>query len=396
MAFPKIMTNKKRKVDELANILPEELFNILPESRMYTQLQALERRIDATIYRKKLHVREAMNEYPKVFMSLMTTMSYSITSSSGDKGDDKYLCLRIYGAVIDPVSCAKVSPPEFEGFCQFFSKISVVLEGNVFPEDERIIEWIKTPENSNANGIEIKRKLPAALDTTAVVARIFFHLDHCPKKFKCSQVMSPLEEFLGINFQACTKSDLLRSLWQYIKTRKLVDSSNPVEIQCDEVFQQVFSCKTILFCDLSSKVQDLLVPAVPDEVSFNIDLERASGSENLNITVEAQSSLDTEFAGWYERVPSSVQEIEALDTSIRKSIDQIQLHKRRYEFLKSFSENPVEMVQYMVANQTRDLHMLSEADRLLEAQRSSSYYHHTGNWIPVAVEKYLEGSSSSK
>lgn len=64
---------------------------------------------------------------------------------------------------------------------------------------------------------------------------------------------------------------------------------------------------------------------------------------------------------------------------------------KRFDFLKAFSEDPVEMINYLVANQSRDVHLLSVAERLAEAQKSTSYYHHTGECLPFAVEKYLQG-----
>jgi len=399
MAFPRIVANKKRKIGDLAQILPEDVFGILPESRTFCQLQTLEKRIDATIARKKLSAREALSEYPPLFLDLATTISYSLTCSSSDFGSasakdkkekEQFLCLRIYGTIVDPETRTKVSPEDFQGFCQFFTKISVLFDEGVFAEGENLVEWIKTEETSSANGIEIKRRLAQGLDKEQISARVFFHLDHNPQQYTCSSQLTPLEQFFGIDFKSTTRFSLLRCLWQYIKTRNLMDPSSPLLIQCDEVLQSVFKCEQMYISDIMPKLEEMLEPCKPHEITYCMRIDEQKGSQSLNMTVDTQTGTDSQFAGWYEKVPSYSQEIGALDESIKRSIDQIQLHKRRFEFLNAFQENPVEMVEYLVANQTRDLHMLSEGDRLLEAQKSTSYYHHTGEWLSIAIQKYLD------
>lgn len=310
---------------DLSHALPQELLVMLPESRMLTQLQTLERRIDSTILKKKARARDSLAEYPSMLLNIATTVSFSVTTASASpegklkaafSQKDRYLCLRIYGAIVDPETEGKVDSDEFEGFCQFFKRIVVVFEKDVFPKGEDVIEWVKTDGNCDANGLEIKRKIPSSFKAKNVSARIFFVVDHYPEKFCCSETLDPLESFFGLDFKAVTRSALLRSLWQYIKTRSLLDSDSPLIIHCDEVLQSVFSCDQMFISDIVPKLQDMLEPCQPIEMSFDMVLADETGAQSLDITVEAQAPVDSNFAGWYEKLPDYGSEITQLNESV--------------------------------------------------------------------------------
>ncbi|CAG8481018.1 12766_t:CDS:2 [Racocetra fulgida] len=169
---------RKRTIPETAtmNTMNTQLDTLVPESRLYTELQEFERKLDSTIVRKKLEITESL---PKPMKRT----------------------LRVF---ISNTSCNQQPVQEVEG--------NEIDYGSNIPAWTLKIEGRLLDVNADdVDGFEIKRKGDSNLK-----AKIFLNLDQQPPRYKLSP---ELESILDI--QEETKPGIIMALWQYIKVYNL-------------------------------------------------------------------------------------------------------------------------------------------------------------------------------
>jgi hypothetical protein len=94
--------SKKRKAEELAQPLPEDLYQIFAESQHYTSLVRFENRLDAILARKRLEVEDALQGVTSLARTLTAVVTHSVSESKMASGQtSKYLCLKVYGAILE-------------------------------------------------------------------------------------------------------------------------------------------------------------------------------------------------------------------------------------------------------------------------------------------------------
>jgi SWI/SNF-related matrix-associated actin-dependent regulator of chromatin subfamily D len=189
---------------------------------------------------------------------------------------------------------------------------------------------------------------------------------------------------------------VIRALWTYIKFHRLIDTQNPVYINFNEPLEEAFGVKKLLMSDLQKRVQEMLVPADPIEITHKITFSEETGEPQVyDLSIEVPEVVPSHFTGWFERVPGSYcDEVKELNQRSRQIIERIHKHKRRLEVLRAFSQNPIEVMRTLLANQCRDLKLMSEADAIEEAQRGASYYRSNSNWVAEAVDRVFDEATA--
>lgn len=126
-------TSKKKK--KLADkILPQKVRDLVPESQAYMDLLAFERKLDATIMRKRLDIQEAlkrpMKQKRKLRIFISNTFYPSRESTETDEGVVASWELRVEGRLLDDsrndpnkVNCCKIILilGKNDGICGFFA-----------------------------------------------------------------------------------------------------------------------------------------------------------------------------------------------------------------------------------------------------------------------------------
>ncbi|CAI2166789.1 20387_t:CDS:2 [Funneliformis geosporum] len=143
-------SKKKRAVER--NI-PEKLNAIVPESRLYTELQEFERRLDTTISRKRLEIQETISKPMRVKRTLRvfisnTAINQNPVQRETDENELEYCdantpawILRIEGRLLDLPNATKSTKAPPRKFSSFFK--SIIVELNRDPEmypDGNLIE----------------------------------------------------------------------------------------------------------------------------------------------------------------------------------------------------------------------------------------------------------------
>jgi SWI/SNF-related matrix-associated actin-dependent regulator of chromatin subfamily D len=374
----KLMPASRRRKRELPEKqASEKVAAILPESALYTQLLDFEAQVDAALAKRKVDVQEAIRCPPHVQKTLRIYVFNTFSNHAKVDLEDKTAkesswSLKIIGRVLEDGSDSvsgilQRSTPLDLKFSDFFKKITICLDQNLYPENH-IIVWDSARSPKQQDGFEVKRK--GDKEFTAVIK---IDLKDSPEKF---MVPAPLSKLLGIEVE--TRPRIIASLWHYVKTMRLQCPDEPSFFICDPSLQRVFGEEKMEFTKAAQKLLKHLSKPKPIYLEHNIKLsgDCPAGTACYDIQVDLPIPLHKEMSAFSARNSGESQkEIEACDEMISSNLKKIQEHRRRHAFFLSFSQSPAEFINAMISSQSKDLKLVvGEASHNSEKEQPSECY----------------------
>eukprot|EP00041_Stephanoeca_diplocostata_P014701 m.276548 g.276548 ORF g.276548 m.276548 type:complete len:273 (+) comp19767_c0_seq1:303-1121(+) len=190
----------------------------ITESVQYQSLREVEKRLDATIARKRTQINDALNPSPKITRVLR--LWFTVTKGGDDdNGADPSWALRIEGKLMDAEAMRyearhkrKLSSCLSNLFIQLAPTESVGTNGN-----DSTYEWKKGLDDAaECDGFEITGE-----GTESMTATVLLTLHSHPTKF---QLQRRLAKLLGMH--TGTESDVTTALWRYIQQKGRIGQSD--------------------------------------------------------------------------------------------------------------------------------------------------------------------------
>ncbi|XP_055373991.1 brahma-associated protein of 60 kDa [Condylostylus longicornis] len=373
------LPKKKKKLAD--KILPQKVRDLVPESQAYMDLLTFERKLDATIMRKRLDIQEALKRPMKQKRKLRIFISN--TFYPGKDGDNESSDgavasweLRVEGRLLED---NKGDPNKIKRkFSSFFKSLVIELDKELYGPDNHLVEWHRTHTTQETDGFQVKRPGDRNVRCT-----ILLLLDYQPLQFKLDPRLARL---LGVHTQ--TRPVIISALWQYIKTHKLQDAHEREYINCDKYLEQIFGCAKMKFAEIPQRLNPLLHP--PDPIVINHFIE--SGTENnkqtacYDIDVEVDDTLKNQMNNFLMSTASQ-QEIQGLDGKIHETVETINQLKTNREFFLSFAKDPQKFIHRWIVSQTRDLKTMTDVVGNPEEERRAEFYYQP--WTQEAVSRYF-------
>ncbi|KAB7494973.1 Brahma-associated protein [Armadillidium nasatum] len=356
---------KKKKLAE--KILPQKVRDLVPESQAYMDLLAFERKLDATIMRKRLDIQEALKRPQKVKKKLRIFISntfYPARGESGNENEDASVAsweLRVEGRLLEDTK-----------------SLVIELDKELYGPDNHLVEWHRTLTTQETDGFQVKRPGDKNVRCT-----ILLLLDYQPHQFKLDPRLARL---LGVHTQ--TKPVIITALWQYIKTHKLQDAHEREFINCDKYLEQIFGVPRMKFAEIPGRLNQLLFPPDPIVINHTISVEGIDQKKTscYDIDVEVDDNLKIQMNNFLLST-NSQQDIQTLDTKIHETVETINSLKTNREFYLSFAKDPQQFIQKWLISQNRDLKTMTDVVGSPEEERRAVYYYQP--WTNEAVNRYF-------
>lgn len=365
---------KKRLADK---ILPQKVRDLVPESQAYMDLLAFERKLDATIMRKRLDIQEALKRPMKQKRKLRIFISNTFYPGQGDNAVPSWE-LRVEGRLLDDT---KNDPNKVKRkFSSFFKSLVIELDKELYGPDNHLVEWHRTLTTQETDGFQVKR--PGYKNVRCTILLL---LDYQPLQFKLDQRLARL---LGVHTQ--TRPVIVNALWQYVKTHKLQDVHEREYVACDKYLEQIFGASRMKLAEVPGRLGALLHPPDPIVINHVIAVEPPHDTKQTacyDIDVEVDDTLKTQMNNFLLSTANQ-QEIQGLDSKIHETVDTINQLKTNREFFLSFSMDPQQFIQKWLVSQSRDLKSMGSAGAGGgEEERLGAYYSQA--WAGEAVARYL-------
>lgn len=359
-----------------------DIEDVVPESRQYMELLALEKHLDMAMARKKTaylnaqrHAQQKVKKQLRVFLSCIAKeengkLSWKFKVDGKLPQElQKYKTKRQFSNFLDRI------------FVEFLAKSTDGGSGGQLPAVADSAEWQRSASVEESDGFEIERT--AENLTSAVQARVLLYLQHDPAKHRLAPELAGM---LGI-YQS-TRQEVVRALWEYVVLNKLQDPVTPTVIRCDKYMLQCFPGDPQLpFSEIPAKLNRLFLPTQPVELFFEIP--ETGGQPPRQIYDVAVDVDDSD----YERM--DLQSHKDLEPFIDKKRDEISMLKKeigearlKREFMLTFATDPQEFLAVWLASQAREMVDEGAKGILTEEERAASFYSKQSS--KEAVYRYYE------
>ncbi|KAK3839099.1 MAG: SWI/SNF-related matrix-associated actin-dependent regulator of chromatin subfamily D member 1-like protein [Linnemannia elongata] len=403
--LPLLVAKAKRKRPN-DNQISSKIEAIVPESKLYTELLEFEKKLDATIMRKRLDLQETLNKPVKTKRTLrifISNLSHDQETPESDddeprldSGPTPSWTLKVEGRLVDEANASAYKNRQTSRkFSSFFRSVMIELErdSNLYPNGN-FVEWHKSANQADVDGFEIKRH-----GDENVKVKVILHVDNSPERFKLSP---ELADVLAIDVE--TRPGIMMALWQYIKFHQLQDPEDKRNINCDQKLATLFGQPKISFPALPELIGRFLSPPDPIVLEYTVRVDKPYhlSSHCYDLDVELD---DPTFKSKISNLLSSTslnaanntlpKQIHAQDEQIMQYIQSMQNSKTKRDFLLRFANDPADFLDRWVASQSRDLEViLGESHVNLEEQRRADFYNQ--QWVNEAVFHYMTAKNQKK
>ncbi len=126
----------------------------MPESHAYMDLLSFERKLDATIARKRLDIQEALKKPMKQKRKLRIFIS-NTTVPGKDEDQPSGWELRVEGRLLDDEK--KVDNMKSKRkFSSFFKSLVIELDKDLYGPDNHLVEWRRITTTQETDGFQVK------------------------------------------------------------------------------------------------------------------------------------------------------------------------------------------------------------------------------------------------
>ncbi|KAK0612821.1 hypothetical protein B0T17DRAFT_541850 [Bombardia bombarda] len=381
----------------------------------YKNLRDIERRLDATMTRKRLDIVDSVNRNAKRYKTLRIwisntvedqfwqTIGISINSFDFSSNLESSYRVKIEGRLLDdeddsskdeddakagssgedgdkmetdvPVKPRTKPIPAKPGqryrFSHFFKALTVDFDSpkSGRPGADTSVEWKKpdrTPAGSN---------LPAAADfdeltfkrngdeNANITINLYRHED--PERFELSPELAEI-----IDMREATRQEAVMGLFEYIKLMKLQEDEEKRNFRCDETLKKVLQRDAGHIPMLNDYITQHLRALPPVKLTYTIRVDEEFHKDPKPTVYDVRVAVDDPLRA--KLVPfihsaqyaNMLKDVSLLDDQLATIVQGVAQSKAKHTFLTSMAQDPVNFVRNWLSSQKRDLEVImGEATR---------------------------------
>lgn len=360
--------------------------------KQYNKMRELEKRLDATMMRKRLEIQDTMSRHQRREKTMRIWISntcseqpWQMNHNDEDSitfdslGEPKYR-VKIQGRLLEwpeDESDSEDEDGEKEGenkkstgplppsrpFTSFFKSLKVEFEDAFMGDPNYNISWKKPPNHTPEQDIDylaFQRKADENMNITICLTR-----DEQPERFKLSPALANT-----LDLTEADRAEVVMGLWDYVKAMGLQEEDERRTIRCDENLRELFGVDTISFPQIPERILPHLLPLDPIRLPFTIRLDK-DFHENPEPTIyDVDVTVEDPVRALYLKTTQNPQhqaqlrQIAEIDDQLAVLVQAIHHSKARHDFFTGMAKDPVGFCKKWMASQKKDLSViLAEAER---------------------------------
>ncbi|KAK3320699.1 hypothetical protein B0T19DRAFT_430222 [Cercophora scortea] len=373
----------------------------------YKNLRDFERRLDATMTRKRLDIVDSVSRNAKRYKTLRIWISNTVEDqywqTNGINVDsfdfsanlESSYRVKIEGRLLDDEDDASKDEDEAKAvedgdrmdtdtpnkskskpvsakpgqryrFSHFFKALTVDFDrsksGRPSAADTSV-EW-KKPDRTPAGSV-----LPAAADfdeltfkrngdeNTNITINLSRHED--PERFELSPALADI-----IDMREATRQEAVMGLWEYIKLMKLQEDEEKRNFRCDELLKSVVQRDSGYIPMLNDYVAGHLKPLPPVKLAYTIRVDEEFHKDPkptiYDIRVAVDDPLRSKLVPFIHnpQYATMLKDVAVMDDQLAILVQAVAASKSKHAFLTSMAEDPVHFVRNWLSSQQRDLEVI--------------------------------------
>ncbi|KAK3303982.1 uncharacterized protein B0T15DRAFT_535173 [Chaetomium strumarium] len=381
----------------------------------YKNLRDLERRLDATMTRKRLDIVDSLSRNAKRYKTLRIWISNTVedqfwqnSSLNVDTFDftsslESSYRVKIEGRLLDDEydleadeeaskagenagdddkmetdtpskNKTKSAPAKRSRLSHFFKALTVDFERprSGRPGSETSVEW-KKPDRTPAGAAN----LPAMADfdeftfkrngdeNMNITISLFRHED--PERFELSPELAEI-----IDMREATRQEAVMALWDYIKLMNLQEDEEKRNFRCDDLLRKIVprDRETGYIPHLNDYLTPHLRPLPPIKLPYTIRVDEEFHKDPkptiYDVRVAVDDPLRAKLLPFIQnpQYAAMLKEVAVLDEQLATLVQAVAHSKAKHTFLASMAQDPVSFVKAWLSSQKRDVEvMMGEATR---------------------------------
>ncbi|KAI9723868.1 MAG: SWI/SNF complex component snf12 [Chrysothrix sp. TS-e1954] len=442
---------KRRSEKPVDRNIPEGIDDLVLGDgvRQYEQLRDMERRLDATMMRKRLDVQDSTVSSTPQYGTLRIWISNTTENQPWQQGEVSHdtfdfnsgaeatYRVKIEGRLLDVDGNPEDAEPALDGdtsrpgtaneesrvgdgepaakraklsktysgrrkLSHFFKSINVDFDRsqNLQPDGFTAIEW-KNPETmprsfeslpleADFDCLEFERKGDEKINVTVTLVR-----DSQPERYKLAR---PLAELLDID--EADQKTILIGLWEYIKQAGLQEEGDSRRIRCDDRLKNVFGRDLFQFENLPNLIRKHVFDLPPITLQYTIRLDQEYQETNHPPTIyDIPVPLpDPMYARLHSVISSpshasTLRQIALLDDRVAMKVQEMAHYKAKHAFFTGMAEDPANFTKRWISSQKRDLDVILGAGAYGDEDWQGPEWRQGGERGPWGSNEAVEGVS---
>ncbi|CAN8103424.1 unnamed protein product [Discula destructiva] len=395
--------------------MPEDVENCIISDgvQRYRELRDFERRLDATITRKRLDVVDSVGRHVKRFKTLRIWITNTVEDQAWQGGGldpsgsfdfstshDATYRVKIEGRLLDDeddfdkddeekdaqgaedgdkmdtdapvedkrkeIEAKKQAQPRFS---HFFKAMTMDFDGSKMRNGaEQSVEWNKparTPANASDSALDFDElTFKRNGDENANITINLFR-DEATERFQLSPALADV-----VDETVATRAEAVMGVWEYIKLMELQEDEEKRQFRCDESLKKVVGRDAGVIPELQNYVSRHLQPLPPVKLVYTIrvdeDFHKNPQPTVYDVQVPIPDPLQARLAQFLQdpQYAAMLQQARGLDEQLAVIVQAISDSKAKHGFYKSLHGDPANFVLNWLSSQKRDLEVIvGEAPR---------------------------------
>jgi len=374
----------------------------------YKALREVERKLDATMTRKRLDVVDSINRASKVYKTMRiwisNTVEDQVWQGNGLNVDafdftpnmEASFRVKIQGRLLDDdeedqeeqekkpeeanngqdadtanedatTKAAAPTPDDDprQRFSHFFKALTVEFDSSRFRNGaEQNVDWKKPEVPARAANASA---LPAAADFDELTFKrngdentnvtIKLYRQESPERYKLSPDLAEV-----VDMKEATQHEAVMGLWEYIRLSGLQEDEEKRNFRCDELLKKVVRRgDTGHIPLLNDYVAQHLSPLDPISLPYTIRVDEEFHRDPKPTVYDVQVLVEDPLRITLQPLLSNpayaamLKDVNGLDDQLARVVQAIAVSKAKHSFLNSLSEDPATFIRTWISSQKRDL-----------------------------------------
>ncbi|GBF60330.1 SWI/SNF and RSC complexes subunit [Trichophyton mentagrophytes] len=406
--------------------LPDNVEDIVigDVAQQYKRLREVEKRLDASMVRKRLDIYDSINKNAKRYRTMRIWISNTVESqpwqqqdasnsegAMGTKlGAGRYR-VKIEGRLLDeadplvpdesddegetenqggePGAMEEDTPsaksskpiPQRKRLSQFFKSITIDFdkptENGV--ADLATITWNKPdvpanaatmPPSADFDTLEFSRAAEVNLNVTVNLVR-----DETPERFQLSRELAAI-----LDVENDTRAGIVAGIWEYVKAMGLQENEEKRTIQCDDRLRAIFGCEKMYFPAIPESTTTHTATLPPIKLPYTIRVDQEFQKDPKPTVYDIRVAIDDPLRAKLISLtnspdfPTMLRHVSSLDDQVALAIQALHHSKAKHSFYTAMSKDPANFMKRWINSQKRDLEtVLGETPRPGQGERGMEF-----------------------
>ncbi|OLN95318.1 SWI/SNF and RSC complexes subunit ssr3 [Colletotrichum chlorophyti] len=380
----------------------EECVTDAEVAQRYKELRDFERRLDATMTRKRLDVVEAVGRNAKRYKTLRIWISNTVEDQawqgnglSVDSFDftpsaEPSYRVKIEGRLLEDAEDESrdehdqnqdhmeedgaassrrqlhAPAPQKHRLSHFFKAINVDFDrSRSRAASDQTVEWKKQPSQNAAVADFDEFTFKRSGDETMNII-INLHRQEDPERYLLSPELADI-----VDMTEASRQEAVLAVWEYIKMMGLQEDEEKRNFRCDELLRKIVNGSDVgIIPNLNDYIQPHLRPLPPISLPYTVRVDEEFHKDFQPTIYDVRVAVDDPLRS--KLVPfvtnpayaGALKEVASMDEHLATLVSAIASSKAKHLFFTSMSQDPTNFVRNWMSSQKRDLEVImGEATR---------------------------------